>query len=164
MANFEELARIAREKSNGIVAAADHARKVKEEAEANRLENAERVLHEHVVPILNQAKEAFAADGIKVNIEEAESFKIEPGRLGNSIKIRIVTFHCFSRLEGHPSGMQSVMGDKYVFEHDGTTITTKRYGASISDKTFQGGTFPDFVAPIVMEALDSYYEQKRIRG
>lgn len=164
MANFEELARAAREKSQGIVDAEERAKRARLEAEANRLEKAERALHDHVVPVLTEAQQAFAVDGIDMVIEENETFRIEHGGQGKTTRVRIVTFQCTSKLENHPSGMKLISGDKYVIENDGSAMFARKHGAPIGGNAFPGGSIPDFVAPIVAQALESYYVNKRFRG
>lgn len=161
MANFDEIARAAREKSDGIVDAVEREKQAREEAERVRLQKAFRVLHDNVVPILEEARDAFLKDGVKVDINEAESYRIVTGSRGESNKVRIVTFECFSRDDQGQSGSKIIKGAKFVFESDGSTIVAKPYGSITGGQTFPGGTFPDFVAPVAAQALASYYDALR---
>jgi len=161
VANFEEIARAAREKSAGIVDAEERAKQARQEAEDERLQKAFQVLHDNVVPVLEEARDAFLKDGVEMDIAEAESFRTASGIRGGSSKIRIVTFECFSRDDQGQSASKAIKSAKFVFESDGTTIVAKPYGSITGGQTFPGGTFPDFVAPVAAQALASYYDAFR---
>lgn len=163
MANFEEIARQAKQKSQSILDEKEKAENYRKSLEVDRLEKAEKVLNENVLPVLMDAREAFKSDGVDLTIESTESYRLEPGNQGKSTKVRVIIFGCSSQLDSSITKSSRIRGDKYVFEADGSTIVGKPYGTSLRGDAFPGGTFPDYVAPFVSKALESYYTEVRRR-
>lgn len=64
MVNFDDMAKAAKAKSQGIVDAAAEKARAEKEAEERRLADAGKALSDNVMPILQEAAAAFLNNGI----------------------------------------------------------------------------------------------------
>lgn len=159
MPNFDEMAKAARAKSDGLVDAAAQAEREKQEIDNQRIATAEAFLRENVLPIVERAATAFAANGIDVKFDLAKSWRFS-SRGADMLEIRALSFQCQAKAEGDAQEPR-IQGVQYIFEHDGTDLSWKTYMDNSSGVRFSGGTVDEFVTTVIGRALDAYFEKLR---
>ena len=159
MANFDEMAKAAKAKSENMVDAAAEAERLRQEANVKRLSDAEQFLRENVLPIVEQAADAFSANGIDAKFELSKSWR-SSSRGVDPLEIRSISFQCETRLDSG-TGAKVIRGDQYSLEHDGENFAWNRYLEFGTGVKFTGGTVEDFVSPVIGRALESCFEKLR---
>lgn len=151
MNDFLDMARKARQKYDAEQNEKARLYQEKADMEAARLADAKKAIHDDVLPTLEQAKQAFAQEGITGVIEEHESFSNDTHQ-----KVWAASFKCCKKGDANTSRAGiATCGTRVKFQHDGSRLSITKEAARQSVAGI--ATIKDAIA----FALETYFAAEK---
>lgn len=160
MNDFLKMAQAAKSKSDDAITKRNEKDAADRRREQERMASAQLAIETDVIPILEQAKAAFAQEGIGMRIDYGKSFGGSPAA---PVEVYYAAISCHNPELVNPQGWNGGTGGRVRFEHDGQRIRVTCDWQSHGSSALRHDE-ADPVSKGIGLALDNYLQVREKKG